>query len=144
MPVSDVPGPASYHDKVLNAFSSIQSRTTSLRRNPFNQTEARFHSVDYKSRYAPGPGQYRIPAFTEDNFRRAVIEQGRKPPFNVAAVRRYTLVRKDQPNMPGPASYDINLEPLKPKHELPTSTFLSNTSREMVVEVTSRISFLRR
>ena len=101
MPVSDVPGPATYNDKVLNAFNNIQSRTTSLRRNPFNQTSTRFHSVDYKSRYAPGPGQYQIPSFADDNLRRAVVENGRKPPFNVAAVRRYTLVRKDQPDMPG-------------------------------------------
>lgn len=99
--LSDVPGPGAYDEKVSNAFSSLQSRTTSLRRNPFNQTSARFDKSEFKSRYAPGPGQYRIPAFTDESFRRALIEHGRKPPFNVAAVRRYTLVRKDQPDMPG-------------------------------------------
>lgn len=49
----------------------------------------------------PGPGHYRITAFTDDNLRRAAMENGKKQPFNVAAVRRLPMIRKDELNMPG-------------------------------------------
>ena len=101
MLISDNPGPASYNDKVLNAFNDSQSKTTSFKRNPFNQTSTRFASPSQKARNVPGPTRYHLPSFTEENLRRAVIEDGRKPPFNVAAVRRFTMIRKDAVNMPG-------------------------------------------
>ncbi|CAF3707078.1 unnamed protein product [Rotaria sordida] len=131
---SVVPGPATYNDKVMTAFNAIQSKPTSLKRNPFNQTSARFIGLDYKVRSAPGPGQYRIPGFADENLRKAVVEGGKKPPFNVASIRRLNMTRKDEYNTPGPSSYDIKPKSYKSKIEHPTANFISITVREAVVE----------
>ncbi|CAF3141392.1 unnamed protein product [Rotaria socialis] len=131
---SAVPGPATYTDKVMTAFNGSQSKPTSLKRNPFNQTSARFVNLDYKVRSAPGPGQYRIPGFADENLRRAVVEGGKKPPFNIASVRRLNMARKDEYNTPGPSSYDIKVKPFKAKLDHPTSNFVSSTTRDAVVE----------
>ncbi|CAF1535012.1 unnamed protein product [Adineta steineri] len=131
---SDVPGPATYTDKVMTAFNSTQSKPTSLKRNPFNQTSARFVNIDYKVRSAPGPAQYRISGFTDENLRKAVVDGGKKPPFNVASVRGLTMIRKDEYNKPGPSSYDIKTTPFKSKIEQQTANFSSTTTRELVVE----------
>ena len=88
----------------MSAFNTSQSKPSSLKRNPFNQTSARFVSIDYKARSAPGPGQYRIPGFADENLRRAVVENGKKPPFNVASVRGLNMARKDEYNAPGKPS----------------------------------------
>ena len=56
---------------------------------------------DYKARTEPGPGQYRIPGFTDESLRRALIEDGKKPPFNVATTRRFNITRKDEFYTPG-------------------------------------------
>jgi hypothetical protein len=101
---SEVPGPATYSDKVMTAFNASQSKPSSLKRNPFNQTSARFVTVDYKVRSAPGPGQYRIPGFADENLRKAVVEGGKKPPFNIASVRRLNMASKDEFNTPGKPS----------------------------------------
>ncbi len=106
----------------MTAFSGIQSKPSSLKRTPFNQTAARFLPLDYKARSAPGrqnrfnlisllfvrnhnfiagPGQYRIAGFADENLRRAVVEGGKKPPFNVASLRRLDMARRDEFNMPG-------------------------------------------
>jgi hypothetical protein len=119
----------------MSAFSNTQSKPTSLKRNPFNQTSARFVTIDYKVRSAPGPGQYRIPGFADENLRKAVVEGGKKPPFNVASVRRLNMTRKDEFNTPGPSSYDIKTQSFKPKIEHPSANFISSTAREVVVEV---------
>ncbi|CAF0962416.1 unnamed protein product [Adineta ricciae] len=131
---SDVPGPAAYTDKYMSAFNTSQSKPSSLKRNPFNQTSARFVSIDYKARSAPGPGQYRIPGFADENLRKAVVENGKKPPFNVASVRGLNMARKDEYNAPGPSSYDIKTTPFKSKIEHPTANFSSTTTRELIVE----------
>lgn len=96
-----MPAPTAYTDKVLTAFHGTQSKPTSLKRNPFNQTSARFVSTDYKARSAPGPGQYRIPGFADESLRKAVVEGGKKPPFNVASARRWNMTRKEEFNTPG-------------------------------------------
>ncbi|CAF1227660.1 unnamed protein product, partial [Didymodactylos carnosus] len=133
MPISDVPGPATYTDKVLTAFNSTLSKPTSLKRNPFNQTSVRFDK-DYKSRSAPGPGQYRIAGFADENLRKAVVEGGKKPPFNVASMRRFNLTKNDEFSTPGPAHYEIKTKPFKSKIEHPTANFASSTNREPIIE----------
>jgi hypothetical protein len=119
----------------MTAFNNTQAKPTSLKRNPFNQTSARFVTVDYKIRSAPGPAQYRIPGFADENLRKAVVEGGKKPPFNIASVRRLNMTRKDEFNTPGPSSYDIKIKPFRPKSGHPTANFVSNTGREIIVEV---------
>ena len=57
--------------------------------------------MDYKSRAEPGPGQYHISGFADESLRRAVIEDGKKPPFNIASVRRLNMARKDDFYTPG-------------------------------------------
>jgi hypothetical protein len=101
MATSDVPGPAAYHDQVLTAFNNIRSKTTSLKRNPFNQTSPRFMSSDRRSRRAPGPGQYRISSFTDASVRRSLIGNKNKAPFNTSSVRLLPIVREEERNMPG-------------------------------------------
>ena len=130
-----MPGPATYTDKVLTAFNDSQSKPTSLKRNPFNQTSARFIGTDYKVRSAPGPGQYRIPGFADENLRKAVVEGGKKPPFNIASVRRLNMTRKDEFNTPGPSSYEVKSKPFKSRTGQPSANFVSSTIREVVVEV---------
>lgn len=76
-----------------------------MKRIPFNQTAARFSSFDYKSSHAPGPGQYRIASFADQNLRRAIYESGKKPPFNVASMRQLVMTRRDDPEMPGKILY---------------------------------------
>ena len=125
----------------MTAFSNTQSKPTSLKRNPFNQTSARFVSVDYKVRSAPGPGQYRIPGFADENLRKAVVEGGRKPPFNINTVRRVNMTRKDDFNTPGPSSYDVKTKPFQAKTDHPSANFISSTIRETVIEVNK--NFLR-
>lgn len=137
----------------MTAFNATQSKPSSLKRNPFNQTAARFVGQDYKARSAPGPGQYRIPGFADENLRKAVVEGGKKPPFNIASVRRLNMTKKDEYNTPGknkkfmnlflltiyfslgPSSYDVKVKPFKAKLEHPTSNFISSSTREAVVEV---------
>ena len=85
----------------MTAFNSTLTKPTSLKRNPFNQTSARFIGTDYKARSAPGPGQYRIPGFADENLRKALVDGGKKPPFNIASVRRLTMTKKEEFNTPG-------------------------------------------
>ncbi|CAF0774130.1 unnamed protein product [Adineta steineri] len=129
-----VPGPGAYDDKFLSIFNSSQTKPTSIKRVPFNQTTARFVSTNYKSRSLPGPAQYHIPTFTDENTRRVAMDHGKKPPFNVAAVRRFNILPKDETNRPGPSTYDVKTQPSKPKYEQPTANFISNTSRDLVIE----------
>ncbi|CAM2711420.1 unnamed protein product [Rotaria socialis] len=133
-PISEIPGPATYDDKIVTAFSSIFNKPTSLKRTPFNQTAARFLSFDYKSSSAPGPGQYRISSFADDNLRRAVLEGGKKPPFNVASMRRLMITRNDASQTPGPSSYNIKTRPFKPIMQQPSANFISHTAREPIIE----------
>lgn len=125
----------------MSAFSGTQSKPSSLKRTPFNQTSARFVSVDYKARSAPGPGQYRIPGFADENLRKAVVEGGKKPPFNIASIRRLNMAKKDEFNMPGPSSYDVKTKPFQSKVEHPSANFVSSTAREIVVEVKLNLFF---
>ncbi len=148
---SEVPGPGSYDDKFSSIFTTSQTKSTNSKQIPFNQTTPRFVSLN-KSRSMPGPSQYRITAFTDDNLRRATIENGKKPPFNVASIRRFNILRKDEYNTPGkicfskkinmhllqttgPSSYDVKIEPLKPMIDHPSANFASKTARELVIEV---------
>ncbi|CAF0787247.1 unnamed protein product [Rotaria sordida] len=131
---SDAPGPASYNDQVVTAFNAILTKPTSFKRTPFNQTAARFISFDYKSASVPGPGQYRIPGFADENLRRAVVEGGKKPPFNVTSMRKLPITRKDDYNTPGPSTYDIKSQPFKSKTEHPSANFISSSAREPLIE----------
>jgi hypothetical protein len=63
------------------------------------------------------------------------VEGGKKPPFNVASVRRLNMARKDEFNTPGPSSYDIKPKPFKSRSEHASANFVSNTVRETIVEV---------
>lgn len=133
---SAVPGPATYDDKVLSAFHDTQTKPTSFKQAPFNQTAARFVNNDYKLRSEPGPGQYRMTSFADQNLRRAVVDSGRKPPFNVATLRRLNMTKKDDIITPGPNTYNVSAEPFKTKLSNPSANFISQTAREPVIEDT--------
>lgn len=99
------------------------------------QSSARFETMNtYKSRSAPGPGQYRINGFAEDNLRRAIIESRRKPAFGQSSERKFNLSKKEP--TPGPAQYKVNENPYKAKKEAKSANFASNTKqRDTLVEV---------
>jgi hypothetical protein len=107
----------------------------SLKKTPFLQSSARFEINNvYKSRSAPGPGQYRLNGFAEDNLRRAIIESRRKPAFGQSGERKFNISKKDY--TPGPAQYKINENAFKPKKESKSSNFASTTKiRENFEEV---------
>lgn len=99
------------------------------------QSSSRFTSKStYQVKSAPGPGQYRINGFAEDNLRRAIIDSRRKPAFGQSAARKFDLASKDQ--VPGPAQYQVKEKTFRPKKENHSSNFASNTKqRELVFEV---------
>ncbi|CAF1351377.1 unnamed protein product [Adineta ricciae] len=131
---TDVPGPGAYNDKFLSIFNSSQVKPTTIKQVPFNQTTSRFVSPNYRTRSLPGPAQYRIAGFADENLRQAVKKNGKKPPFNVASVRRFNMAPKDETERPGPTTYDVKTEPFKPTGEHPTANFASNTARDLVIE----------
>jgi hypothetical protein len=104
----------------------------SLKKTPFAQSSVRFKSDGiYKSKSAPGPGQYRIPGFAEENLRKSIIDASRKAPFGNSEQRKFELARKDQLLTPGPAQYTTNNDKMnKSKKENYSSTFASTTKRD--------------
>lgn len=88
-----------------------------------------------KAKSAPGPGEYKIAGFAEDNLRRAIVESRRKPAFGQSAPRKFNLAKKDEYATPGPAQYQIKEKPFKPKHDNFSSNFASTSKREYQVEV---------
>lgn len=104
------------------------------------QSSARFDSFNsYKSRSAPGPGQYRIAGFAEESLRKAIIESRRRPAFGQTAERSFSLVSKKEMT-PGPAQYKVDLDKqhqFRVKKDNKTSSFASSMKqRELAVEDT--------
>jgi len=110
----------------------------SLKKTPFAQSSVRFEADNVlKVRSAPGPGQYRIPGFAEENLRKSIIDAKRKPAFGQSAVRKFDLAGKDELTKPGPAQYQIKEKPFKPKKDNVTASFASQTKqRELQYEDT--------
>lgn len=132
------PGPGAYNEQ-RNAFDAV-ARLHSLKRTPFLQSSVRFDADSvYKTRSAPGPGQYRLNGFAEDIMRKSIIESRRKPAFNQSAPRKFSLAKKDDYERPGPANYQIPDQTYRPKHDNMSANFASNTKhREVIVEVIHR------
>ena len=116
------PGPGAYNEQ-RTAMSTLQ-KVHGLKKTPFSQSSTRFDGP-IQTRSAPGPGQYRINGFAEENLRRAIIESRRKPAFGQSEERKYNLTKKDEFSIPGPAQYTIKEKPFKPKRENASSNFAS-------------------
>ena len=102
------------------------------------QSSARFEPLNsYKARSAPGPGQYRIGGFAEDNLRKAIIESRRRPAFGQSAERSFSLM-KTKDTTPGPAQYKVEdkSSAIKVNAKLKSANFASNTKRDMIIEET--------
>lgn len=129
------PGPGAYNDG-RTAFDSM-AKIHSLKRTPFLQSSIRFDADNiYKTRSAPGPGQYRINGFAEDILRRAIIDSRRKPGFNQSAPRKFSLAKRDEYEKPGPAQYKIVDKPFKSRRENMSANFASGTKqRDVFIEV---------
>lgn len=132
-----MPGPGAYSDQ-RTALTSLQ-KVHSLKKTPFLQSAARFEPLNsYKSRSAPGPGQYRIGGFAEESLRRAIIESRRRPGFGQSSTRAFSMSKKDY--TPGPAQYNVDERPMyrvKTTKETKTSSFASSVKqRELAVEDT--------
>ena len=108
-----------------------------LKKTPFSQSAARFESdAMFKSHSAPGPGQYRIRSFAEENLRKSIIDAQRKPAFGQSSIRKFDLTKKDEYGIPGPAQYQIKEKPFKPTKDTMSSNFASGTKvHEIQVEV---------
>ncbi|CAF1031534.1 unnamed protein product [Brachionus calyciflorus] len=128
------PGPGAYSDQ-RSALSSLQ-KVHSLKKTPFLQSSSRFNSMSaHLVRSAPGPGQYRINGFAEDNLRKAIVDSRRKPAFGQSAPRKFDLSQKEE--VPGPAQYQVKEITYRPKKENFSSNFASNTKqRELQFEDT--------
>jgi hypothetical protein len=129
------PGPGSYNDQrtALNSLNKIHG----LKKTPFSQSSVRFEFNNvFKSKSAPGPGQYRLNGFAEENLRKAIIDSNRKPAFGQSAERKFSLAKKDDYALPGPAQYKLTEKPYKSKKENFSSNFASTTKqREILFEV---------
>lgn len=103
------------------------------------QSSARFESLNsYKSRSAPGPGQYRLAGFAEECLRKAIVESRRRPGFGQTAERSFSLVSKKEIT-PGPAQYKVDEKPVYrvKKETNKTSSFASAIKQhELIVEDT--------
>lgn len=131
-----MPGPGAYTDQ-RTAFASMQ-KVNSLKKTPFMQSSVRFESLNsYKSKSAPGPGQYRLAGFAEECLRKAIIESRRRPAFGQTAERSFSLVAKKDMT-PGPAQYKPDEKPqFRVKKENKTSSFASGIKqRELPIEDT--------
>lgn len=122
------PGPGTYNDQ-RTSLTSLQ-RLHGIKQTPFSQSSIRFEAT--QSRSAPGPGQYRINGFAEDNLRRAIIESRRKPAFGQSEERKYNLTKKDESQIPGPAQYTLKEKPFRPKRENGSSNFVSQVKKHEV------------
>ena len=130
------PGPGAYNEPVtaLNTLNKIHG----LKNTPFQTSASRFDQT-MKVRSAPGPGEYRIPGFAEQNLRKSIIEAQRKPAFGHSAPRKFNLTKKDEYATPGPAQYQIKEKTFKPRHDFLSSNFASMSKREQDVEVLLKI-----
>ena len=128
---STIPGPGAYNEPItaLNTLNKIHG----LKNTPFQTSASRFEPM--KIRSAPGPGEYRIPGFAEQNLRKSIIEAQRKPAFGHSAARKFNLTKKDEYATPGPAQYQIKEKLFKPRHDYFTSNFASTTKRDQEIEV---------
>ena len=89
-----------------------------------------------KSRSAPGPGQYRICGFAEENLKKAIIDSNRKPAFGQSSERKFSIAKKDGSSMPGPENYKIVERPFKLRNENFSSNFASTSKqRDIIFEV---------
>lgn len=129
---STIPGPGAYNEPIT-ALSSL-NKIHGLKNTPFQTSASRFEHM--KIRSAPGPGEYRIPGFAEQNLRKSIIEAQRKPAFGHSAARKFNLTKKDEFSSPGPAQYQIKEKTFKPRHDYYTSNFASTTKRDQEVEET--------
>ncbi len=121
------------YNEQRTAFDGL-NRLHGLKKTPFSQSSIRF-SLNY-SRSAPGPGQYRICGFAEDNLKKAIIDSNRKPAFGQSSERKFSIAKKDGSSFPGPANYKIVEKPFKPKNENFSSNFASTTKqRDVIYEV---------
>lgn len=124
------PGPGAYND-TRTAFERL-SKVHGLKNTPFAQSALRF-DPEFKAKSAPGPGQYKLMGFAEENLRRAIMEARRKPAFGQSAPRKFNLAKKDEHALPGPAQYQIKEKAFKPKFDNLTSNFASSVKREPVI-----------
>jgi hypothetical protein len=124
------PGPGTYNDTRI-AFSSL-GKIHGIKNTPFAQSALRF-DPEFKAKSAPGPGQYKLMGFAEENLRRAIMEARRKPAFGQSAPRKFNLAKKDEHAMPGPAQYQVKEKTFKPKYDNMCSNFASTTKREPIL-----------
>jgi hypothetical protein len=127
------PGPGAYNEP-RTALQSL-GKIKGMKNTPFLQSSIRFgdHS---QARSAPGPGQYKIIGFADDNLRKMLMNGTSKPGFGQSSIRKFNLTKRDEYLTPGPAQYQLKTRPFRPRIENPTSNFASTTKRDTFVEDT--------
>ncbi len=124
------PGPGAYNEQ-RTALSSL-NKIKGMKNTPFSQSTIRF---DSPSKSAPGPGQYKIPGFADENLRKILINGSSKPAFGQSSIRKFNQTKRDEYLTPGPAQYQIKQKPFRPKQDNLSSNFASTSKREAYVEV---------
>ncbi len=105
-----------------------------MKNTPFAQSTVRFDS-SCQPRSAPGPGQYKLSGFADENLRKILINGSSKPAFGQSSIRRLNQTKHDEYLTPGPAQYHIKQTSFRLKKENPSSNFASTSKREVYVEV---------
>ncbi len=126
------PGPGAYNEP-RTALISL-NKIKGMKNTPFAQSSTRFGSTN-QSRSAPGPGQYKIPGFADENLRKILINGSSKPGFGQSSIRKFNQTKRDEYITPGPAQYQIKQKPFRPRQENLSSNFASTSKREAYVEV---------
>ncbi|XP_012937839.1 sperm-tail PG-rich repeat-containing protein 2 [Aplysia californica] len=129
---SNAPGPGAYNDP-RGALDSLK-RVSGLKRSPFSQTAVRFNPEQQMKR-APGPGAYNISGMGAESMRKAYLEATRKGVFGTTSSRAQPMARKDEPEVPGPAHYQVKEKPFKSKYQQMGSNFASVTTRMKDLEL---------
>ncbi|KAK3802623.1 hypothetical protein RRG08_010394 [Elysia crispata] len=126
-PVKSVaPAPGTYNDPrtALDALKKVSG----LKRSPFSQTAVRFNP-DHQMKLTPGPGAYNVTGMGADSMRKAYLEATRKGVFGTTSSRSPAIHRRDEPDVPGPAHYQVKEKPFISRYHQLGSNFASVTTR---------------
>lgn len=123
---TSAPGPGAYNDP-RTALDGLK-RVSGLKRSPFSQTAVRFNP-EHQMKRVPGPGSYNISGMGAESMRKAYLEATRKGVFGTTSSRAQALARKEEPEVPGPAHYQVKEKPFKSKYVQMGSQFASVTTR---------------
>lgn len=122
---NDIPAPGTYNDP-RTALENLK-KLSGMKNSPFGQTAIRFERQ--KASNTPGPASYKLKGIAEDIQRKALESCTKRCAFGTCAERGGAVTLKDAPDLPGPASYQIEEKPCRPRIVRMSSNFASQSHR---------------